>query len=340
MAKKDSTSKKVKKAAEPMAKYSKRFFFPLPHRFVDNPRKYNETYDDFVGPIWENVAAILKKENGYSNLIRMGERLDERLESTTMEYQRARKTFNNYKMAHGLFDYEARHYGPEKSLRESLGHIELKNSKPEWWTWKVVYLDDEPIEDLEATVHYYSPLITDHFRNSLDAENFPDYMVSIEGKKTWKEITREANNYRKLYEEKKESLGGLADAIKIRLQVIKAVLSEYDLLGEIPDYKPLDIYFYQKQLADEEVLRITKTCLLLYKASPKSFKHTEDLFSETIEELGLEIETSRIREMLGNALLYNKSSKRGRTTKSKERPKLLEFIAILEEFWAKFEASD
>ena len=262
MPKKVKATDKGVKALQRISNYAGRQYFALPHRLVSDSKKYKETFDRLVQPHWNQMVGLLNEQGGYGELLTLRSRIQERLDTAEEQHNKNEMILRGYQMAMHLLASESRHYGLDHTLRETLGHIELNNSTPNHWTWGVVYTSDEPLDDLPSSDHFYSPRVTDLYKSFFAADAFPEYLYPIQGSKTWREMIEETNTSLKLYSDKDENLEGLIDILRLRLNVLHAVLHGYELLGKAEKYVPIAIEKYKSDPVEDFEKTITARRLI------------------------------------------------------------------------------
>ena len=308
MPKKVKATDKGVMALQKISNYAGRQYFALPHRLVSDSKKYKETFDRLVQPHWNQMVGLLNEQGGYGELLTLRSRIQERFDTAEEQHNKSEKILHGYQMALDLLISESKYHGPDNILRNTLGHDKLINSKPKYWTWGVVYMSDEPFDDLQKSDHFYSPRVTDLYKSFFAADAFPEYLYPIKGSKTWREMIEETKTSLKLYSDKDENLEGLIDILRLRLNVLHAVLHEYELLGKAEKYqliaeKEVKADPVEKFEQESQAVMMIRFGLKIYDKSPKDFKNRTALLLKIADEFKYD-SSNGVKKVLIRAGLY------------------------------------
>ena len=221
-----------------LSRFVKYGYIDIPHDLKSFDVDHKKVYDEVLEPQWNQVVSVLDQGRGYGNLLTMIGRLQEKLKIYEDRYQKEEKLLNRFQMAFDLFGYEANEYGLDARVGESLGKTKPKASYPDWWNWKVM-LTGSGMGNKPLTVkHIYIPQLTRVFMQTYNADKIPDFVTPVKGEDTWREVIEKTERRGKMHEDLAQNYQRVVEIIKFRIEVIEAVLHEYEILGTVGAYEP------------------------------------------------------------------------------------------------------
>lgn len=332
--------KKSARTLKDLSTLTRHGYIDVPFALISDTEDHNRQYHAIIEPYWNRLVDSLKAGK-YDSIVKMLERLEEKRTRAEERREKEQKELNRYQMLFNLVLREARHYGEEKTLLESLGTEDPNRSHPEWWIWRhgrtnSVDENDQPID----IKHHYYPDPNETFKSSFAADKVPEYPIPFNGEHTWKKVFDQVGRPGKTQSDQVERIKGLLAAIKFRISLIESVLWEYEILGDIEYYswkeskKPPEV-----ELPDDDLILFIKTGLEQFDKDLQAYQNRASLFSDVFDMLEWgDAEQKTLQDRLENVGLYNKKrGKPGRPVKLNEHPLLVEMIGLWRDFLNKGE---